>query len=180
MHHHRAATAVALIVLFTAPSTDAQERTGLEVHGGIGTSLIKDRDGSETFKGDGFCYTFGLEYRFVPRFALGLDLFNLGSASDTVNSVDTEIEAAGIDLFARVIFPLSDRVEVFGRVGGAVYDARVSPGFGTGPFGENATSLGAGLDIGRDKLSFRLEGRYLDGANEESGALLTAGFSYRF
>ena len=104
MNHSRTAIAVALIFFIAAPLADAQERTGFAVHGGIGASLIKDRDGSEAFSGNGFGYSFCLEYRFVPRFALGLDLFNLGSASDTIGSVDTEIEAAGVDLFARLIF----------------------------------------------------------------------------
>jgi OOP family OmpA-OmpF porin len=180
VNHCRTTIAVALILLLATLSANAQERTGFAVHGGIGASQIKDRDGSETFQGNGFGYFFGIEYRFVPRFALGLDAFDLGSASDTVGSVDTEIEARGIDLFARLVFPLNDAVEVYGRVGRVVYQSAVSPGFGGNPFGEDGVSLGAGVDIGRDQLSFRLEGRYFDGAHDESGALLTAGLSYRF
>lgn len=178
--HCRTLLAVALVSFIAMLPVNAQERTGFEIHGGIGASQIKDRDGSDTFDGSGFGYTFGIEYRFVPRFALGVDLFSLGSANDTIDSVDTEIEADGIDLFARLIFPLSDAVEVYGRVGGTIYNADVVPGLSSGPFGEEATTFGAGLDIGRDKLTFRLEGRYIDGRRDESGALLTAGFSYRF
>lgn len=177
------AVVVALVFpasLAHAQAADAQERTGFAVHGGIGGSLLKDRDGSETFEGNGFGYDFGIEYRFVPRFALGVDLFSLGSASDTFGGVDTEIEASGLDFFGRLIFPLTDAVEIYGRVGSTIYHTEVTPSDSVDIFGEDGTSFGAGVDIGQEDLALRLEARYIDGARDESGALLTAGFSYRF
>lgn len=180
MNQYRIAPAAALVLLIAALPADAQERTGFGIQAGIGGSLIKDRDGPETFEDNGFGYSLGLEYRFMPRFALGIDAFKLGPASDTIGSVETEAEAEGVDLFARFIFPVSDAVEVYGRVGAVLYNADVDTNVAIELFGEDATSFGAGLDIGRDKLSFRLEGRYIDGADDESGALLTAGVSYRF
>ncbi len=171
--------AIAALVLL-APAAHAQERTGFAVHGGIGGSLLKDRDGPETFEGNGFAYGLGLEYRFVPRFALGVDLFSLGSATDTFGGVETEVEAEGIDFFGRLVFPLTETVEAYGRLGAVLYHTDVTPGGSIDIFGEDGTSFGAGLDIGREDLALRLEGRYIDGARDESGALLTVGFSYRF
>lgn len=172
------AAAVALVLV--APVSQAQERTGFAVHGGIGGSLLEDRDGAETFDGNGFGYDLGLEYRFVPRFALGIDLFSLGSATDTFGDVETEVEAEGVDFFGRLIFPLTETVEVYGRLGTVAYYTDVTPSSSVDIFGEDGTSFGAGLDIGGEDLALRLEGRYIDGSREESGALLTAGFSYRF
>ena len=40
--------------------------------------------------------------------------------------------------------------------------------------------FGLGLDFGSGNLAFRLAGNYYNGRREESGALLTAGFNYRF
>lgn len=171
--------AVALVLLILAPVVNAQERTGFAVHGGIGASLLKDRDGSDTFEGNSFGYDLGLEYRFVPRFALGVDVFSLGSASDTFGDIDTEIEANGLDFFGRLIFPVTEVVEVYGRLGSTLYHTDVTPG-SADIFGEDGVSFGGGVDIGREDLALRLEGRYIHGADDESGALLTVGFSYRF
>ena len=130
-------------------------------------------------RGNGFGYTWGAEYRFGPRWAFGLDLFSLGSATDTFGSVETKIDVGGIDLRGRVIFPMSENVELYGRLGYAGYFADADPGGNT--LGEDALSVGLGLDIDRDEhWTIRIEGRYFDGKREESGALLTAGFNYRF
>lgn len=146
---------------------------------GIGASYIKDEDGSETFEGSDFGYTWGVEYRYSTRWAFGVDLYSLGSASDTFNSVDTTIDVGGFDLRGRLIFPMSDNVEMYGRLGFGGYFADVDPG--SSNLGENALSIGLGLDLDRSEhFSFRVEGRYFDGTKDESGALLTAGFNYRF
>ena len=160
-------------------TTHADEKSGWAMSAGIGTSLIKDRDGNETFEGNGFGYTWGVEYRFSRRWAIGVDLFSLGRASDTFDSVDTTINVGGIDLRGRIIFPMSENVEMYGRLGFAGYFADVDPG--SSNLGEDAVSFGLGLDIDRgEHFTVRIEGRYFDGVRDESGALLTAGFNYRF
>jgi len=169
---------VVFLPLF-ATATHADEKSGWAMSAGIGASLIKDRDGNETFEGHGFGYTWGVEYRFSKQWAFGIDLFSLGSASDTFNSVDTTIDVGGMDLRGRIIFPMSENVEIYGRLGFAGYFADVDPG--TNNLGEDAVSLGLGLDIDRSEhFTIRIEGRYFDGRRDESGALLTAGFNYRF
>lgn len=173
------ASAIVVFLPLIATAALADEKSGWAMNAGIGASLIKDRDGSETFEGSGFGYTWGVEYRYSTRWAFGVDLFSLGSASDTFNSVDTSIDVGGFDLRGRMIFPMSDNVEMYGRLGFAGYFADVDPGSNT--LGEDAVSIGLGLDVDRgEHLAFRLEGRYFDGRNDESGALLTAGFNYRF
>ncbi|MGI9232582.1 MAG: outer membrane beta-barrel protein [Woeseiaceae bacterium] len=171
-----------LIVVFVplfATLTYASEKSGWAMSAGIGSSVIKDRDGNETFDGNGFGYTWGLEYRFSRQWALGIDLFSLGSASDTFNSVNTTIDVGGMDIRGRIIFPLSENVEMYGRLGFAGYFADVDPG--TNNLGEDAVSLGLGLDIDRgEHFTIRLDGRYFDGPRDESGALLTIGFNYRY
>lgn len=180
MGHVRLLVAVVLALAVAAPAANAQDRTGFAVHGGIGGSLIEDRDGAATFEGNGLGYILGVEYRFVPRFALGVELFSLGSAEDTFGDVDVRIDANGLDVFGRLIFPVTQAVEVYGLAGVILYDADVTPGSTIDIFGKDGTALGAGIDIGRGDLSFRVEGRYFDGTEEESGGLLTIGFSYRF
>lgn len=170
---------IALLLMLLATTSRADDESGWAFNVGIGASLIKDRDGNESFQGNGFGYNLGTEYRFGPRWALGIDFFSLGSGSDTINSVDTTIDVGGFDIRGRMIFPVSDAVEFFGRLGYAGYFADVTPGGSN--LGEEAVSLGLGLDIGRSKNAvFRIEGRYFQGPRDESGALLAAGVNLRF
>ena len=177
------ATAIILLV-FSAPNqaqAQNQDKHGWEIYGGIGPSVIRDEDGSETFRGTSFGFLFGGGFRFSENFALGIHGISLGEANDTIGGVDTEIEVDAVGFSARLIFPLSEKTEAYGILGGIIYDADVSPGGGFSIFGEDGWELGAGLDFATsDNLSLRLEGRYFNGQADESGGLVTFGFGYRF
>jgi len=171
---------VLVIVLPLVPtSSHADEKRGWAISLGIGPSLIKDRDGDETFDAGGFGFNWGPEYRFSKRLALGMDFFSLGRARDTFNSVDTTIDVGGLELRGRLIFQLSENVEMYGRLGSVGYFADSNPGGSN--LGEDAIAFGLGLDIDRgEHFTIRIDGRHFDGPRDESGALLTAGFNYRF
>jgi hypothetical protein len=166
---------------FGAQAAEAQDKSGFAMNVGIGISQIKDRDGTESFNASAFGYIIGGEYRFNDHFALGFNTFGLGTADDDFNSVNTSIEVKGFDLVARFILPVTERVEFFALAGSAVYTADLEPGGNNGLFGEDAVELGLGLDIGGgESFAFRVAGRYYDGPRDESGALVTIGFNYRF
>jgi hypothetical protein len=162
-----------------ATTSHADEKKGWALSVGIGPSQIRDRDGADSFDASGFGFTWGPEYRFSKRWALGVDFYSLGSGTDNYGPVDTRIDVGGFDFRGRVIFPISEKVEFYGRLGFGGYFADLDPGGST--LGEHATSFGLGLDIDTgEHFSLRFDGRYLDGKRDESGALLTAGFNYRF
>lgn len=177
-----------LVVLALAVSqplaAQTADKTGFAVNAGLGVSVIRDEDGNDTFDANAFGYLFGIEYRFVPQFALGVNVFSLGTGEDFFDGVDTEIEVRGFDIVGRLIFPLSDSAELYGLLGAAVYDADLEPGnvvVGELLLGEDALAAGIGLDFDTtEDFSLRVEGRYYDGTRDESGGLLTVGFSYRF
>ena len=172
---------VLIALLSVAPTAYAQDRAGWAVNLGFGVSQVKDRDGTESFNANDFGFILGGEYRFNDHFALGLNTFNLGSPEDEFNSVDTTIEVRGFDLVLRFILPVSERVDLFALAGSAGYTADLEPGGNNGLFGEDAAEFGLGLDIGTgNNFDLRLAGRYFDGPRDESGALITAGFNYRF
>lgn len=177
----RLLTAALLVIAITACPAHAKDRKGWGVAAGIGVSKIRDRDSSGNFNGSDTGYSLEGEYRFTPNFALGLSIFDLGKADDTVNSVPTTIEVDGFGFFVRGIIPVSNTVDIYGRLGRINYEADVTPGGSTGLFGEDANEIGAGVDIGHgEHFSYRIEGRYFDGPRDESGALFTVGLSYRF
>ena len=175
------AAAIALLLCTAAGAAVAQEYTGWAVSAGVGSSQIRDEDGNDRFDGNAFGFYIDVEYRFTPNVALGIGGFNLGTAEDDFGGVDTEIDVKGWAIFGRVILPLTESVDLYGRIGAATYHADLEPGGSSSPFGEDALDLGVGLDIGTgDAFALRLEGRYFDGTRDESGGLLTLGMSYRF
>ena len=177
-------TSIIVPLLGLSNPSHAEEKTGWGVSATIGTSQIKDKDGAEKFSGSGFGLSAEIEYRFTPNFALGVGGFSLGRADDMFNGADTEIEVRGYDLFGRVILPLADSVDVFGRIGAGNYFVDIDPGsvsFDDALFGEDAVELGLGVDFGRrEKLAYRLEGRFFNGGKDETGVMLMFGVNYLF
>ncbi len=183
MFAKRFALLVVVLILGFAFPVHAQDRTGWGVSAGIGTSRIKDKDGADEFSGAGFGSALEVEFRPVPHLAFGLGGFSLGRAEDSFGGVDTEIEVRGWEFFGRVIRPVSDTAEIYGRVGVGTYFVDIDPGsIGLEDIlGSGAVNLGVGVDFGRkDKLAFRLEGRYLIGDDDETGALMFLGINYLF
>ena len=172
-----------VVALFMAlpNGSDAQPRTGFSISGGVGISRIKDRDREDVFDDRAFGFVAGAEYRFVPAFALAFDLFSLGTGEADFGGVPTDIEVKGGDLSMRLILPVGERFEVYGRAGLANYTADQRPGGGFSLFGRDAAEFGGGFDyVASDSLSLRLDARYFDGSRSELGGLLTAGVAFRF
>lgn len=171
------------LVLGLPDASSAQDRSGWSVSGMAGISQIRDEDETDTFDGNSLGLAADVEFRFTPNFSLGLGLFSLGRADDTFDGVDTEISVRGFSFFGRLIHPVSDTVDVYGRIGAATYYVDIDPGsVGLADlFGEDAVELGFGIDFGRqEKLAYRLEGRYYNGGKDETGALILFGFNYLF
>lgn len=171
-----------LCAVFISPAqAQTPARTGWGISAGLGASQVKDVDSGDTFEGNSFAFSLEGEYRFNEYFALGLGTFNLGESTDTFNSVSTDLKVRGLSLFGRAIYPASDTVDVYARIGNANYYADLEPGLSNGLFGDDALALGLGADIGNlDEFAFRIEGQYFNGSRDESGAMATVGFSYRF
>jgi hypothetical protein len=177
---------VSIIGIFLTASTTghAADRKGWGITAALGATRIKDKDGVETFSGSASGYSAAVEYRFTQYFALGFGGFSLGKATDTFNSVETQIEVRGYNIFVRAIYPVSHKVDVFAHIGSANYFVDIDPGsqsFTDALFGKEATEFGLGIDFARrEKLAFRFEGRYFDGGRDETGSLLMVGFNYLF
>ena len=83
--------AVALVTLLAVGLPDAssaQDRIGWGMSGTVGVSQIRDKDEADTFDGNSLGLAADFEYRFTPNFSLGLGLFSLGRADDTVDGVN--------------------------------------------------------------------------------------------
>lgn len=176
--------AILVFPLFVGEIARAADQTGWSISATVGASQIRDEDGSDVFRGNGLGLSAEIEYRFTPNFALGVGGFSLGTADDTFNSVDTEIQVRGYNVFGRLIHPVSDSIDVFARVGAASYFVDVDPGNVSildTLFGRDAVEFGLGVDFGRqNQLAFRLETRFFNGGRDETGILLMFGVNYLF
>ncbi|MEO0576274.1 MAG: porin family protein [Pseudomonadota bacterium] len=176
MNHRRFAITICVLSALTFVSAYADEVRGFAISAGIGPSTIEDVDGDETFSGDGFGWSIDLEYRVSQYFALGLGVMSFGEADDFFEGADVSLEAGATNFFVRGVLPVTDSIELYGRLGSAIYstDSRFFD-LGEGP------SYAVGIDIGRQEhWSFRIEGLRIDGEDREDGSLITAGVSYLF
>jgi len=98
---------IGLVLLLSTAAARADDKTGSGISATLGASMTEDKDPGGTFNGNGFGLAGDIEYRFTPHFALGFGLYSLDQAEDTVNSVDTAITVRGLDVFGRVILPVS-------------------------------------------------------------------------
>ncbi|MEM7611196.1 MAG: porin family protein [Pseudomonadota bacterium] len=173
---------VVAILLCLTNTALAEGQRGFSLSAGIGISTIEDTDDGERFDGESTGFGLDVDYRFSDHFAAGLGIFSLGKDTLPFNGADTTIKVDGTTIFARAILPVSERVDLYGRLGYAVYSVRITPGGSLADlFGENATEAGIGVDVlFTEKLAVRGEGRFLNGPSEEQGSLITVGFSYRF
>ncbi|MEM7283369.1 MAG: outer membrane beta-barrel protein [Pseudomonadota bacterium] len=173
----RIAPLVLCLLIFAGPHQAYAKGWGFSA--GVGVSQMRDRDPEGTFEGNDFGYLFNFEYRFTQHFALGVGGFNLGADTDIVNGEEILIDVHGSDFFVRGIAPISESVEIYGRIGGASYDVNNRSFL----FADDAFEIGLGVDFipGKSEhLAIRLEGLFFNGSSDESGGLATIGFSYRF
>ena len=171
-----------LALLSLAGTAQAQEadRSGWAINAGIGGAIIRDEDGSETFRGSSFAYNTGIEYRWRNSIAIGFSYYDFGTANDTIGGVDTDISVDGIDFNLRFVFGPGGKLEPYALIGTAIYDADVSTGGGS-IFGDSAWEIGGGLDYHTsERTAIRFQARFLNGERDESGGFATIGFNFRF
>ncbi len=169
-----------LFAFIGTAQAQGEDRAGWSFNLGVGGAIVRDEDDTETFRGNSFAWKTGIEWRLKNSIALGFTVFDLGTASDVVGGVDTDVRVDGIDMHARFIFRPGETTEFYGLFGGAIYDANVSTG-GSTFFGDGAFLIGGGMDyFTSERTSIRFELRYLEGEREESGGFATIGFNFRF
>lgn len=149
---------------------------GFAVSAAIGPTTIEDVDGAETFTGDGFGWSFDVEYRASQYFALGVGVLSFGEAEDFFEGQQMSIKAGATNFFVRGVLPVAPGFELYGRLGSAIYTTD-SSFFDLG----EGTSFAVGADVARrEHWSLRIEGLQIFGEDDEDGSLITVGVSYLF
>ncbi len=157
---------------------------------GIGQSYVEENN---VFAGDDFDdEDFGFKvfggYNFHKNFAVEIDYLNFGEPSDNISGVDIKIK----DFYALALYgigklPLSDRFELFAKLGVAYWDGRAEARFMgvTARSDEDGTELAYGLGASysfTDKYAIRIEYEEIDTDSDDLSTLglLTVGGEVRF
>ncbi|WP_434634182.1 porin family protein [Chromobacterium sp. CV08] len=170
---------IASVLGMSAVTAHAAE-SGAYVFGNLGynTDKIKDSEGVKEGKAAGGGWEVGAGYRFGSYFATELSYIDLGKMQATVGDEDGDTTKASVKLQAERlafvgILPVSDAVEVFGKVSLNTLHANVN--------GEKGSKVKPGLGIGASYAitkSLALRGEYEHIANmfkDDGGNRLTSG-----
>lgn len=154
----------------------------------IGQSYVEEDDVifDEDFDEEDFGFKVFGGMRFHKNFAAELTYLDFGEPDDEILGIDSEIDLYAWALYGVGVLPLTDKFELFAKLGVAYWDAEGKARFmgisakndddGT----ELAYGLGASYSL-TDHFAFRVEYEGIDLDDEIDGAsLLTVGGVIRF
>ncbi len=178
------------IVLFFACvlSTSVLAASHFYVGGGIGQSYVEEDNvlPGEDFKGEDFAFKVFGGYRFHKNFSVELAYIDFGKPDDNILGIDLETELYAVVLSGVGILPLSDRFELFVKLGAAYWDGKAKAEVAglTVRSDENGTKLAYGVGASfaiTDQFAIRAE---YEGINENRDLdrfeIFTVGGELRF
>ncbi len=121
-------------------------------------------------------------YRLFQFVAIEAGYTDLGEFDETVDGTRFMAKADLISAFAVGILPVSPRLELFGKVGAAMWDVSGSADDGSKPVSDNGTDLAYGVGVSYkfiERLSIRVEWETNDTADNEI-KFISAGLQFHF
>lgn len=163
-----------------APTTNAAEN-GFYLGGGAGAYFL-DIDESDFDDGAPTAKVFA-GYRLHPNLAVEADYQKLYKSSGDIFGIDTGVKADAWTVALRPTFPLTDFIDLYGKIGYAWYDVEASASVGGLTFTESESerdlTWGGGVDFNFGNLSLRGELSRIEVEDADLN-MLTAGVVYRF
>ena len=179
-------------VLFFSISVAISAEEYFYFGGGIGQSNIEQDDVifDEDFDGDDFAFKAFAGYRFHKHFASEVAYLDFGEPDDTITAlgidIDTEIEAYAIALYLAGLIPIGEKFLLFGKVGGAYWDAEAkSKALGASARdSQNDIDLAYGVGASfafTEKIAVRAEYEAIDDTGDlDELSIATVGAEFRF
>ena len=158
-----------LTVLFAANLANADEgfsigaslaRASVEAQG-LGQTVDGDADGSRIF----------VSYMFTRKFGIEAGYSDFGRPDDNTVAPNVEVESNSYDLFAVGVQPLSDKFDLFGKLGLVRSDTEIEESE-TSEVSSSSTALALGFGGEykvSDRFSIRSEFEWID--SDKSGAV---------
>lgn len=158
------------------------------VGGGIGESYVEEDNvlPGEDFEGEDFAFKVFGGYRFHKNFSVELAYLDFGKPDDNILGIDVETELYAVVLSGVGILPLSDRFELFAKLGVAHWDGKAKAEVAglTARDDENGNKLAYGVGASfaiTDQFAIRAE---YEGINEHDDLdrfeIFTVGGELRF
>ena len=180
-----------IIILLNFASTTVFAEKQFYVGGGVGQSYVEQDNVflNQDFDEEDFAFKAFAGYQFHKHFAGEVNYLNFGEPDDTISilgvNVDTEIEAYAIALYLVGILPLTEKFEIFGKLGGAYWDAEAKArALGvTGRQDEDGIDLayGAGASYAfTERFAARVEYEGVDADDLEKLDILSVSGELRF
>ena len=121
-------------------------------------------------------------YQFHTNFAVEANYTVFGDTEDTIIGIDTEVEFDSFGISLVGIAPISDRFDLFGKLGFAYWDARVKAS-GLGSDDEDGTDLAYGLGARfnfNETVSARVEYEGIDVDDLDTADFISMGVEFNF
>lgn len=179
-----------ILLLVTVANTSVYADKSFYAGASIGESYVEENNvlPGEDFDDEEFAFKAFAGYQFHNHFAVELDYLNYGEPEDNILGIDTEIrDLYAVALYAVGILPLTEKFELFVKLGGAYWegDAKASVGATSATSDEDGTELAYGLGASyafTEKFAVRAEYEEVDTDSDDLSqlGLLTIGGEFRF
>jgi hypothetical protein len=176
---------IAAVILASAPmysmAADSGFYLGASVgQGGVDSENIDLGSVAEDFDGDDTGFKAIAGFRLTKLFAIEANYVDLGTASDTIQGVNVDVDTKGIDAFGMLFLPIPV-VDLFLKAGVISWDldADVS---GIGSVSDDGTDLAYGVGAGFNFGNFGLRAEYERFEIEDTDTvdMISVGFTYTF
>ncbi len=179
-----------ILLLVTVAYTSVYAEKSFYAGASIGESYVEENNvlPGEDFDDEETAFKAFFGYRFHKNFAVELDYLNYGEIEDNIMGIDIEIDDLyAVALYGVGILPLTEKFELFVKLGGAYWDgeAKASVGGVSARSDENGTELAYGLGASyafTEKFAVRAEYEEVDTDSDDLSQLgmLTVGGEFRF
>ncbi|HKE95016.1 MAG TPA: porin family protein [Povalibacter sp.] len=164
MRKDLAAAIVALGTGLFAMGASAAEYSGFYIGAGVGKTgiQISDEEVGLDFDADDTAFKAFAGYQFNRYFAVEMGYFDGGAPSDEIEGIDLSVDTSGLTASVVGMLPIGDVFSLYGKLGMASYDAKVTASFQGFSESEKASEddtlygVGAMFDIG-ERFQLRAE-----------------------
>ncbi len=167
------------VLAILAVSTVQAAESGPYLGASFGNGTIEIGD----FDADHTAYKIFGGYRFLPWLAVEAGWMDFGKPDQSFGDTKVEVSADGFTAFVVASYPVTDAFEVFGKVGGYLWelDATARTGDVVDTFDDDGGDLawGAGLQLANGNVALRLEYEMAE-LDDTDAALLSLGVVYAF
>lgn len=170
-----------LATLLLATNAIAEEESKFSAGGAFGLATIEIEEQGLSFDASGLGWKAFGRYMFSQNFGVEGGYVDFGSIDDDVLGVNVEFDASGLDAFFVGGGAVSDKLDLFGKLGLVAWDADLNvDGLTTSDDGTDLALGFGGTYRATEKLLIRGEWEWFDVEDTDAVSMLSVGAEFRF